>query len=223
MKTGNIIAAALISGLGVSGLATAGEHATIMITPTLESIEVMHDGKPVTIQRNADKDHTIPAPYDKTSRGCPPFCIQPMHAVPGVETIGELELLGYLKRIADGDTGVLVIDSRTPDWVARGTIPGSVNVPWNKINVDVGDFEIGTSAETLDHILADQFGAKETSNGWDFSDSKTLVLFCNGVWCPQSTINIKTLAKLGYPVQKLKWYRGGMQDWVSLGFNTISP
>ena len=146
-----------------------------------------------------------------------------MQAIPGVETVGELELLGYLKRIADGDANVIVVDSRTPEWVTRGTIPGSVNIPWNKINVDVGDLEIGTSAETLEKILTDEFGAKASSNGWDFSNSKTLVLFCNGPWCPQSTINIKTLAKLGYPVQKLKWYRGGMQDWVSLGFNSVTP
>ena len=67
--------------------------------------------------------------------------ITPMQVIPGVETIGELELLGYLKRASDGDNSVLVVDSRTPDWVVRGTIPGSVNIPWTKINVDVGDFD----------------------------------------------------------------------------------
>jgi rhodanese-related sulfurtransferase len=138
-----------------------------------------------------------------------------------VETVGELEVIGYLKQIADGSEAVLVVDSRTPDWLARGTIPGSINVPWNRINVDVGDFEIGTSAETLDAIMQDQFGATRTDDGWDFSKAKTLVLFCNGLWCGQSSINIKTLARLGYPSSKLKWYRGGMQDWVSVGLTTV--
>ncbi|RKZ91616.1 MAG: rhodanese-like domain-containing protein, partial [Gammaproteobacteria bacterium] len=26
-----------------------------------------------------------------------------------------------------------------------------------------------------------------------------------------------------YPVYKLKWYRGGMQSWVSLGLTTVKP
>ena len=49
------------------------------------------------------------------------------------------------------------------------------------------------------------------------------MLFCIGIWCPQSTANIKTLVALGYPVYKLKWYRGGMQDWVSVGLTTVKP
>lgn len=220
MKFGKaLLTLALTAGLSVPGLVAAGEA---KITPSLASVDVMHKGKKVRIQRAQAKDHLIPAPYNKTTRGCPPFCIQPMHVVPGVETIGELEMLGYLKRMANGDKSVLVVDSRTPDWIRRGTIPGSVNVPWNKINVDVGDFEIGTSAETLEGILESQFGAASTANGWDFSSAKTLVLFCNGMWCPQSSINIKTLTKMGYPASKLKWYRGGMQDWVSVGLTTVS-
>lgn len=224
MKIGKAIVAATFAGLiSMPALSSAAEHMAVeKITPTLASVEVIHNGKKTTIRRNPDHNHTIPAPYDKTSRPCPPFCIQPMHVVPGVETIGELEVLGYLKRIAGGDQTVLVVDSRTPDWIPRGTIPGSINVPWNKINVDVGDFDIGTSAETLDAILSDTFGAVHTAAGWDFSKAKTLVLFCNGMWCPQSSVNIKTLSKMGYPVSKLKWYRGGMQDWVSVGLSVIS-
>ncbi|MGD9409318.1 MAG: rhodanese-like domain-containing protein, partial [Thiohalocapsa sp.] len=41
--------------------------------------------------------------------------------------------------------------------------------------------------------------------------------------CPQSTANLQTLANMGYPVHKLKWYRGGMQDWVSVGLTTVKP
>ena len=68
-----------------------------------------------------------------------------------------------------------------------------------------------------------QFGAAKGASGWDFSKAKTLVLFCNGIWCPQSSINIKTLVKLGYPADKIKWYRGGMQDWFSVGLTTVKP
>ena len=106
----------------------------------------------------------------------------------------------------------------------RGTIPGSVNVPWTKINEDAtGTFETPTESANIAHILVDQFGAAKTASGWDFGKAKTLVLFCNGIWCPQSSMNIKTLAKLGYPVEKIKWYRGGMQDWFSVGLTTVKP
>jgi hypothetical protein len=99
-----------------------------------------------------------------------------------------------------------------------------VNVPWRTINLDVsGSFAVETEAETLSEVLADTFGAVKTDKGWDFSNAKTLVLFCNGIWCGQSSINIRTLAKLGYPVEKMKWYRGGLQDWVSVGLTTVQP
>jgi len=196
----------------------------VKITPTLESLDIIHNGKKVTIERNGDPKATIPAAYAKVSRACPPFCIQPMHLVPGVETIGELEVLGYLKRISDGDHTVLVVDSRTPDWVQRGTIPGSINVPWDRVNVDMeGTFESEAEAQTLQKILTETFGVQLRNGTWDFRNAKTLVLFCNGMWCPQSSVNIKTLTKMGYPAYKLKWYRGGMQDWVSVGLTTVKP
>nr|WP_240905779.1 rhodanese-like domain-containing protein [Thiorhodococcus mannitoliphagus] len=196
------------------------------ITPDIESVEVMHNGKPVTIQRGHDRDATLPEIFQKTDRGCPPFCVQPMEVVAGVETVGELELLGYLKRMAEGESDLMIIDSRTPDWVMRGTIPGAVNIPWNKINRDsAGTFETPSEADSFHHILEDEFGVDRTADGqgWDFSQAKTLILFCNGIWCGQSSINIHTLVGIGYPVHKLKWYRGGMQDWVSVGLTVVKP
>jgi rhodanese-related sulfurtransferase len=196
------------------------------ITPEIVSVQVMHEGQPITIERGHDLAATLPEPFQKTDRGCPPFCIQPMEVVPGVETIGEIDLLNYLERMSAGDDSILVIDSRTPDWVMRGTIPGSVNIPWNKINTEgTGTFATPNEADTFVHILSDQFGADQdpASGGWSFDDAKTLVFFCNGIWCPQSSINIKTLHAIGYPVHQMKWYRGGMQDWVSVGLTTVEP
>ena len=222
MNHAAVVAIALLPALVVTHPAAAQEN---KITPALNAVQVTHHGQPVTIQRGHDAAAHLPEVFQKTDRGCPPFCVQPMVAVPGVETIGELEVLGYLERIAQGDKDVLVVDSRTPDWVLRGTIPGSVNVPWNKINIDTnGTFETPTEAEGVRHILADEFGATEgEGDSWSFGNAKTLVLFCNGIWCPQSTANLRTLAKYGYPVEKLKWYRGGMQDWVSVGLTTVKP
>jgi len=221
MRTRHIAAVAALAGL----IATPLWAADNKIAPMIDSVEVINNGKPMTITRGHSPDAHLPEVYAKTDRGCPPFCVQPMVVVPGVATVGELEVLDYLHRIAQGDDSIMVVDSRTPDWVMRGTIPGSVNIPWNKINIDTaGTFETPTEADSLEHILADELGAKQLDDGtWDFSEAKTLILFCNGLWCPQSSANIKTLVDYGYPVYKLKWYRGGMQDWYSVGLTTVKP
>lgn len=58
---------------------------------------------------------------------------------------------------------------------------------------------------------------------FDCADAKTLALFCNGMWCGQSPAFMATLLKFGYPAEKIKWFRGGMQTWEVLGFNTVKP
>lgn len=199
----------------VAAPVSAADEPKVKITPEIASVEVVHDGKKTTISRNQDEKNTVNPEFAKTSRACPPFCIQPGTIATGVETIGEVEMLDYLKRIAGGDATVMVIDSRTPDWVERGTIPGSVNIPWDKLNAAKSD------PFTIADILENQLGARNQEGLWDFSGAKTLVLFCNGMWCGQSPTNIKTLIKFGYPADKIKWYRGGMQDWEVLGLTTV--
>ena len=196
--------------------ATAAEP-KVKITADIPSVEVIHEGKKLLIERNQDPDRVLTGEFAKTSRDCPPFCIQPGTLAPGVETVGELEVLDYLRRIAAGDDSILVVDSRTPEWVARGTIPGSVNIPWDQLNAGQSD------PFTIAEILEEQLGAQNQEGLWDFSGAKTLVLFCNGMWCGQSPTNIRTLLKYGYPADKLKWYRGGMQDWNILGLTTAVP
>jgi rhodanese-related sulfurtransferase len=201
--------------------AASGEN---KITLKLDSVEVMHNGEKVVVKRDHDKEATLPAEFMKTDRGCPPFCVQPMVAAEGVTTVGELEVLDFLKSAAEGDASILVVDSRTPDWAMRGTIPGSVNIPWNQLRQDSMAGMFGDAGESqTDKILEEHFGAKKGKKGWDFADAKTLVLFCNGIWCGQSSSNIATLIGVGYPADKLKWYRGGMQDWVSAGLTTVKP
>ncbi len=201
-------------GLMVSSAAFAGKP--VNITKGLMEVEVTHHGHKVKIKRNQDNKNKVKKAFAKTSRPCPPFCIQPMKLAEGVETIGELEVIDYLKKKEAGDDSILVIDSRTPDWVKKGTIPGSINIPWTKLNPAKGADPI-----SIAEILENQFGAKEKDDGsFDFSNAKTLVMFCNGMWCGQSPNNIKNLLKLGYPPEKIKWYRGGMQDWEILGLST---
>lgn len=195
----------------------AAAEPKVKITAELPSVEVIHEGKKFLIERNQDSNRVLTGEFAKTSRDCPPFCIQPGTLAPGVETVGELEVLDYLRRIAAGDDSILVVDSRTPEWVARGTIPGSVNIPWDRLSAGQSD------PFTIAEILEERLGAQNQEGLWDFSGAKTLVLFCNGMWCGQSPTNIRTLLKYGYPADKLKWYRGGMQDWNILGLTTAMP
>jgi len=186
------------------------------ITPTMSTVEVMHNGAKVTIQRNQDQKNTIKKAFAKTSRKCPPFCIQPSTLAPGVETIAEVEMLGYLSKMSAGDSSIIVIDSRTPDWVKKGTIPGAINLPWTKLNPAKGADPI-----SIAEIMEEVFNVKQVEGLMDFSKAKTAVLFCNGMWCGQSPNNIKNLLKFGYPAHKIKWYRGGMQNWETLGLTTV--
>jgi len=181
------------------------------------SVDVMHGGKKVTIMRNQDPNRTINPDFAKTSRKCPPFCVQPGELAPGVETIGELETIQYLKKMSGGDKSILVIDSRTPDWVEKGTIPGAVNIPWDQLIIGHSD------PITVQEILEKQFGVRNQDGFNMFDNAKTVVMFCNGPWCGQSPTNIRGLLKIGYPAHKIKWYRGGMQDWEALGLTTVKP
>ncbi|MEQ1668891.1 MAG: rhodanese-like domain-containing protein [Sulfuriferula sp.] len=189
----------------------------VNIAPDLPSVDVMNNGQKVTIQRNQDANNTINPDFAKTSRKCPPFCIQPGQIALGVDTIGELEVLHYLKKMSDGDKSIIVIDSRTPDWVEKGTIAGAVNIPWDKLNIGKSD------PITVQDILEKQLGVKNQDGFYMFDNAKTIVMFCNGPWCGQSPTNIKGLLKIGYPANKIKWYRGGMQDWEVLGLSTVKP
>ena len=63
----------------------------------LPSVEVVHKGEKVVIQRNQYQANTVNPAFAKTSRKCPPFCIQPTSLAPGVETIGEDEVLRYAR------------------------------------------------------------------------------------------------------------------------------
>ena len=209
-----IITSIMITGLAFSTSVSAGKP--VGIAKGMMDVTVQHNGKNMKIMRNQDNKNTVNPAFAKTTRPCPPFCIQPAVLAPGVETIAEVEMIHYIKMMSDGDDSILVVDSRTPDWVKKGTIPGAVNMPWTKLNPAKGADPI-----SILEIMEDKFGVTENEGLLNFSKAKTLVMFCNGMWCGQSPNNIKNLLKFGYPAHKIKWYRGGMQDWEILGLSTV--
>ncbi len=187
----------------------------VKITPNIKTVLVKHNDRKILIQRNQNKDNLIKTEFAKTSRPCPPKCLQSMDLVKEVKVIAELEVLDYLEKIATGDNSILVIDSREIDWVVKGSIPGTVNIPWDILSGKK------SSPPIVRKLLEEQIGVKIDNGKFLFEDAKTLVLFCNGPWCNKSHDNVATLLQLGYPPEKLKWYRGGMQAWESFGLTTV--
>lgn len=197
------------------GDAAKSDGKPVGITPSMMSADFMADGESISITRIQDNGNIVDEKFIKTSRPCPPFCIQPAVLAPGVDTIAELEMIQYIEAMHNGEP-VIVQDSRTPDWHARGHIPGTVSIPWTSLATKAGATIIDIS-----EIMVDQFGIVENEGVFDFTDAKTLVLYCNGMWCGQSPASIKTLLNFGYPAHKIKWYRGGMQSWSNLGLSTV--
>jgi rhodanese-related sulfurtransferase len=171
----------------------------VRISADLLEFQVETPDGPVTIKRVQDEEHEVTGYYAMTSRKCPPFCIQPVEAAPGVQTIGELELVDLMR-----DPEALLIDARTMEWHLKETIPGSVNIPYTEV------------ASRLDEL-----GCEKGESGWSCESAKTVALYCNGLWCGQSPTAIRAMLREGYPADKILYYRGGMQSWKVLGFNTI--
>lgn len=189
----------LIIALSTAAVAAAAET-KVGIAKDIPSVTVNTQSGPVEIRRIQDTTHEIEGEWAQTSRPCPNFCIQPITPAEGVTTIGELELLEMLQ-----NPDAMVVDSRTSDWFAGGTIPGAINIPY---------------AYVLDELA--QLGCEPDFDGWDCTEAKSVALFCNGVWCGQSPTAIRNMIEAGYPADRIPYYRGGMQTWRMLGLTVTA-
>ncbi|MGB0712159.1 MAG: rhodanese-like domain-containing protein [Gammaproteobacteria bacterium] len=230
----------VVTGLALGGGAAHAKDGEVRLTKDKAHIDVKVGNKGYRIERNQDQDHQITGAFAKTSRKCPPFCIQPRSVAPGVTTVAELEFFDFVEEKVNTGRG-LIIDARTPSWHQRGTIPGSVNIPFTAFGKPSGDLELIEAMETIGarQMAAESssgfslakalsaIGIAEDASGgdirWDFSRAKELLLWCNGPWCGQSPRAIRNLLDLGYPASKLYYYRGGMQMWQMLGLTTVVP
>ncbi len=209
MKTLTTTILALLFSQSIASAQSTDDVIVVGITPHMPTIRVDHRGTPVEIKRIQDTSNKLVDDFAKTSRPCPPFCVHPMSAAPGVETVGELDILAFLDNDVANGTGLL-IDARMPKFYNSETIPGSINIP----------FVLFTSSSK--EILP-LLGAIRINDAWDFENVRNLLLWCNGPWCDQSPRAIKALVQEGYPAEKLRYYRGGMQLWKILGLTTVQP
>ncbi|MBL8330597.1 MAG: hypothetical protein JNJ71_17295 [Rubrivivax sp.] len=201
----------LVIMLGLCGPAQALEP-RVQISPGRPHVDVVHEGRKVRIQRIQDVHNRLLDDDARTSRPCPPACIQPMLAAPGVETVGELELLDFLARDVQAGTGLL-LDVRLPELYRLETVPAALNVPHSVMRAD---------NPHIDRILL-ALGASRTGSIWDFSQARTLTLFASGPWSDEAVQAVLALRALGYPPTRMRFYRGGLQAWRMLGLTTVVP
>ncbi len=201
-----LLLAALLSTVAFS------DNILVKIQKNIPYVIVNDSGQKVKIMRIQDTGHMLTDDYAKTSRPCPPFCIQPIRPIDGVKTIAELELLDFIKNKVATHKGILV-DARLPDFYKVETIPGAINIPFTIVQ---------TKSQKIKDALFKALGAKKKADGsYDFSNAKEIAAFCNGLWCGQSPAFIRGIIKEGYPKEKIYYYRSGMQGWKLLGLTTV--
>ena len=215
----------LLSLVGIVSL-QAQDHTVLQYT----GVDSIHDGVKYHISRDIPKEcfelqvnnRTVWEGH-YTPKSTPEACkgtlvqtvgkISPMHMAEGIESYGELEVLDFIKRMPK-DKSLILVDSRGSDWYAYDTIPGATNYWFSMVkNPDKYPDEF--------EFMLDDLDVEQKDDGtYDFSHAKTMLLFCNGPWCGQSPQAIRGYLKIGYPVEKMKWYRGGMHVWKSLSMTT---
>jgi len=204
---------ALVCWFSQSVVLASEQGDTVNIAPDLPYLVVSHLGTKVKIQRTQDVNNRLADDFTKTSRPCPPFCIHSMQAAKGVKTVGEIEILNFMQNEEATGKGLLV-DARLPKFYESETIPTAVNIP----------FVVFTHPSPKRKRILELLGAvQQGPNDYDFSQAIELYMFCNGPWCDSSPRAIRGLVELGYPPEKLAYYRGGMQLWKLFGLTTVLP
>ena len=186
----------------------------VNIVGGLPYVDVDVNGENIRIQRIQYTNHKLKNSYTKTSRPTPPFNIQPFEPIKGVRTVSELDVIDFIKENLSENEGLL-IDARMPKWYQNGTIPGSLNIPFSILS--------GGKENTYIDQIFEIFGVEKDNSKSDFSDAQTLLIFDNGPWCQQGVAAMKHLIRLGYPKEKILYYRGGLQFWQIVGLTTTKP
>ena len=188
------------------------DNTLVKITKDISHVDIKDNGVNVRISRIQDTANRLTDDFAKTSRLCPPHCIQKIKPVEGVKTITELELIDFIKNKVYKKKGILA-DARIKEMFLYETIPGAINIPFTITQV---------KSKKITDSLFKALGAKVKSDGsYDFTNAKELAVFCNGVWCGSSVKFIKNMIAKGYPKEKLYYYRGGLQSWRLLGLTTV--
>jgi hypothetical protein len=64
-------------------------------------------------------------------------------------------------------------------------------------------------------------GVKRIKKRWSFRHVHKLLIFDNGILDSRASKIIKTLIEIGYPKNRLLYYRGGVESWKRLGLTLL--
>lgn len=109
--------------------------------------------------------------------------------------IQPLELAPGVRTVAEPEliehleAGRPVVDTRRDEHRQQARIPGTLGIPHEQI------------VERIDELDREQ----------------VTVLMCNGPQCGATPHAVRELLEHGYPAEKLRYYRGGLHDWMTLG------
>lgn len=127
--------------------------------------------------------------------------LQPV-SIEGVEPAAEVEVLEALQ---SGEA--LLVDMRTAEGWEQCSIPGAVHLPYREVAGRLDELGCTGSAE----------------RGWNCSGARDVIAFCNGPACGQTPAGIRAMIAAGYPPARIRYYRGGVQDWLVLGLTIAVP
>ncbi len=191
----------LLTGIETDYINTRGEQKRITvkrdIDPECKKIHISND----MFWKDKYASHKVSKACKSTFITSAGKVIFPIKLHKDVETYGELEVMAFIKDM-QYNRSMLFIDTRDEEWYGYRTIPGADNMHYVYITMPKV-FEEEYKASLI------KLGIVRKNNVFDFSQAKTILLFCNGAWCSQSPKMVNALLTMGYPPEKIKWYRGG--------------
>ena len=221
--------------LCLASLGSVDKSQQIRADCTGDYIDVLHNGKTVQVQRAIDLNHVFDNRYIRSTQPCPPSCIGPVDENLGVATTDELGIFDIMERRLVSNSSVL-IDTRTAEQHGKGTIPGSLNIPYTNFLLDPTSPQLVESLAMLGvtRCIKNEDGVPVTegvestastskNDLWDFASAKEVVIWCNGPMDGQANVAIRGLLGLGYPTEQIIYYRGGIRLWKTFGLTTVIP
>jgi hypothetical protein len=166
----------------------------------------MFNGAPIVIAPASTDAARHAALFAAIAPACNPHCIASQTVAEGVATLQEPDVLAFLVSEVSENMGLLA-DAPMPGDRAQGFIPGSVSLPFETVS---------ENNEFRDEILK-ALGARAFEDVFNFTDAQDLVVFDGGPTQDDAAMLINHLLGAGYPPEKIRYYRGGMQVWSVLG------
>ena len=109
-----------------------------------------------------------------------------------IELAPGVRTIGERELIEHLEQGRPLVDTRQPHFHREATIPGARSIPHDEVLDRLDELDAGVAT----------------------------AFFCNGPQCIATPDAIRALLEAGYPPSGILYYRGGMHDWMTLGYPT---